>query len=110
MDDEIPPVVAPKQKDAPKEEPADNSPLKPAPSQPARGTPSTSKTSKGKRKLNEETKPSVAPPKKVKTENVCHYLHELAFVEPFTFYFLEGERAYLIIPKPWITLKKCIID
>ncbi|XP_028755319.1 transcription initiation factor IIF subunit alpha isoform X3 [Neltuma alba] len=74
MDDELPAVVAPKQKDVPKEEPADNSPSKPAPSAPARGTPSTSKTSKGKRKLNEETKTPIAPPKKelkssVKDEN-----------------------------------------
>ncbi|KAF7840559.1 Transcription initiation factor IIF subunit alpha [Senna tora] len=70
MDDELPPAVAPKQKDAPKEEPADNSPLKPTSAPPARATPSTSKSSKGKRKLNEETKASnSAPPKKVKTEN-----------------------------------------
>ncbi|KAJ1405538.1 Winged helix-like DNA-binding domain superfamily [Sesbania bispinosa] len=72
MDDEVgaPPVVASKQKDAPKEEPADNSPLKPTATGTARGTSSTSKSSKGKRKLNEETKASNgAPPKKVKTEN-----------------------------------------
>ncbi|KAJ7949507.1 Transcription initiation factor IIF subunit alpha like [Quillaja saponaria] len=72
MDDEtFSSVLAPKQKDAPKEEPADNSPLKPAPSGPSRGTPPTSKSAKGKRKLNgEEAKASNgAPPKKVKTEN-----------------------------------------
>ncbi|KAJ1427151.1 Winged helix-like DNA-binding domain superfamily [Sesbania bispinosa] len=72
MDDEVgaPPVLASKQKDAPKEEPADNSPLKPTATGTARGTSSTSKSSKGKRKLNEETKASNgAPPKKVKTEN-----------------------------------------
>ncbi|KAK7262109.1 hypothetical protein RJT34_29669 [Clitoria ternatea] len=71
MDDEPggPPAIASKQKDAPKEEPADNSHLKPATTGTARGT-SSSKPSKGKRKLNEETKASnVAPPKKVKTEN-----------------------------------------
>lgn len=77
MDDEIglTPVL-PKAKDAPKEEPADNSPLKSASSGSAKGTPSTSKSSKGKRKLNgDEAKASNgAPPKKVKTENVCHYL------------------------------------
>ena len=81
MDDEvgIPPVIASKQKDAPKEEPADNSPLKPAAAGTARGTPSTSKSSKGKRKLNEESKASNgAQPKKVKTENVCHCFFELA--------------------------------
>ncbi|KAI4295992.1 hypothetical protein L6164_035985 [Bauhinia variegata] len=68
VDDDVglPPVIAPK---VPKEEPSDNSPLKPAPSGPSKGTPSTSK-SKGKRKLNEETKASNgAAPKKVKTEN-----------------------------------------
>ncbi|XP_061340767.1 transcription initiation factor IIF subunit alpha-like [Gastrolobium bilobum] len=72
MDDEVgvPPVVATKQKDALKEEPVDNSPSKPTATGPARGTPSSSKSSKGKRKLNEEAKPSNgATPKKVKTEN-----------------------------------------
>ncbi|KAK7363803.1 hypothetical protein VNO77_05961 [Canavalia gladiata] len=64
----VPTVSASKQKDAPKEEPADNSQLKPGAAT-ARGT-SNSKSSKGKRKLNEETKASNgAPPKKVKTEN-----------------------------------------
>ncbi|XP_057960725.1 transcription initiation factor IIF subunit alpha isoform X2 [Malania oleifera] len=54
MEDDIglPPALAPKQKDAPKEEPVDKSPLKPAPSASARGTPPTSKSTKGKRKLN----------------------------------------------------------
>uniref|UniRef100_A0A5B7BCI8 Transcription initiation factor IIF subunit alpha n=1 Tax=Davidia involucrata TaxID=16924 RepID=A0A5B7BCI8_DAVIN len=73
MDDEIglSPVLAPKQKDAPKEEPIDNSPLKPASSGSARGTPTTSKSAKGKRKINgDDVKASNgAPPKKVKTEN-----------------------------------------
>ncbi|THG08252.1 hypothetical protein TEA_011002 [Camellia sinensis var. sinensis] len=55
MEDDISPVLAPKQKDAPKEEPVDNSPLKPASSGSARGTPTTSKSAKGKRK---EVKPS----------------------------------------------------
>nr|KYP58293.1 Transcription initiation factor IIF subunit alpha [Cajanus cajan] len=63
----VPPVIAIKQKDATEEEPADNSPLKAAATGTARGT---SKPSKGKRKLNEETKASNgAPPKRVKTEN-----------------------------------------
>ena len=68
------PVLAPKQKDAPKEEPADNSPMKPAPSASARGTPNTSKSAKGKRKANgDDTKASNgAPPKKVKSESVCY--------------------------------------
>ncbi|XP_022716188.1 transcription initiation factor IIF subunit alpha-like isoform X2 [Durio zibethinus] len=63
------PVLAPKQKDAPKEEPADNSPMKPAPS--ARGTPTTSKSAKAKRKVNgDDTKGSNgAPLKKVKSES-----------------------------------------
>ncbi|KAL5576328.1 hypothetical protein UlMin_018027 [Ulmus minor] len=71
MDDDIgiSPVVPPKQKDAPKEEPVDNSPLKPTPGS-AKGNQSNSKSSKGKRKLNGDDKPSNnAPPKKVKTEN-----------------------------------------
>ncbi|XP_047163284.1 transcription initiation factor IIF subunit alpha-like [Vigna umbellata] len=71
MDDEVgnPPVIATKQKDAPKEEPVDISPSKPAATGPARGTPS-SKSSKGKRKSNEEVKPAnTATPKKVKQEN-----------------------------------------
>ncbi|PON91348.1 Transcription initiation factor [Trema orientale] len=72
MDDEIgvSPTVAPK-KDGPKEEPADNSPLKSTPPSSAKGTPSNSKSAKGKRKLNgDDAKPSNgAPPKKVKTEN-----------------------------------------
>lgn len=76
MDDEIglPPAVAPK-KEAPKEEPADNTPVKPVPSGSAKGTPSSSKSSKAKRKLNgDDAKTSNgALPKKVKTENVGHY-------------------------------------
>ncbi|XP_022720691.1 transcription initiation factor IIF subunit alpha isoform X2 [Durio zibethinus] len=65
------PVLAPKQKDAPKEEPAENSPIKPAPSASARGTPSTSKSAKGKRKANgDDTKASNGTPlKKVKSES-----------------------------------------
>ncbi|KAG5561283.1 hypothetical protein RHGRI_004344 [Rhododendron griersonianum] len=71
LEDDTSPVLAPKQKDAPKEEPVDNSPLKQASSGSARGTPTTSK-SKGKRKTNgDDVKASNigAPPKKVKTEN-----------------------------------------
>ncbi|GMJ14550.1 hypothetical protein like AT4G12610 [Hibiscus trionum] len=64
------PVLAPKQKDAPKEEPADNSPAKPAPSASARGTPAASKSSKGKRKASgDDAKASNGTPvKKVKSE------------------------------------------
>ncbi|KAH8486028.1 hypothetical protein Peur_070446 [Populus x canadensis] len=72
MDDDISPVLAPKQKDVvPKEEAADISPAKPTPSGSAKGTPSTSKSAKGKRKLNGEDAKSSngAPVKKVKTEN-----------------------------------------
>ncbi|KAJ4826690.1 Transcription initiation factor IIF subunit alpha [Turnera subulata] len=70
MEDDISPVLAPKQKDAVKEEPADNSPSKPIASGAAKGTPS-SKSAKGKRKSNgDDAKASNgAPPKKVKTEN-----------------------------------------
>ncbi|KAE9452643.1 hypothetical protein C3L33_15455, partial [Rhododendron williamsianum] len=66
MEDDTSPVLAPKQKDAPKEEPSYNSPLKQTSSGSARGTPTTSK-SKGKRKTNgDDVKASnkVAPPKK----------------------------------------------
>ncbi|XP_038995195.1 transcription initiation factor IIF subunit alpha-like isoform X1 [Hibiscus syriacus] len=64
------PVLALKQKDAPKEEPADNSPMKPAPSASAKGTAAASKSSKGKRKPNGgDTKASNGTPvKKVKSE------------------------------------------
>ncbi|XP_058070786.1 transcription initiation factor IIF subunit alpha [Magnolia sinica] len=69
MDDEIgmSPVLAPKQKDAPKEEPTDNSPSKPAP---ARGTPQ-SKSSKAKRKSSSDDAKSAngAPSKKAKADN-----------------------------------------
>lgn len=71
----FPPVsTTNKQKDSPKEEPVDISPSKPAPSTSAKGTPSASKSAKGKRKLNgDDAKASnAAPPKKVKTENVCY--------------------------------------
>lgn len=74
MEDEVgfSPILAPKHKDTPKkEEPADNSPAKPAPSGSGRATPSTSKSAKGKRKSNgdDARAPSGAPLKKVKTEN-----------------------------------------
>jgi hypothetical protein len=77
-------VTAAKQKE-PKEEPVDNSPAKPTATGPSRGTP-TSKSSKGKRKTNEEAKPSIGvPPKKVKTENVslCFLLASLIMTAPF---------------------------
>ncbi|KAK6932814.1 Transcription initiation factor IIF, alpha subunit [Dillenia turbinata] len=69
------PALVPKQKDAPKEEPIDNSPLKPAPSGSARGNSTSSKSSKGKRKLDETKAANGAPPKKelktsVKEENL----------------------------------------
>ncbi|XP_052201929.1 transcription initiation factor IIF subunit alpha isoform X2 [Diospyros lotus] len=73
MEDDVglSPVLAPNQKDAPKEEPVDNSPLKTAASGSTRGTPTPSKSAKGKRKMNgDDAKASnVAPPKKAKTEN-----------------------------------------
>ncbi|XP_030491180.1 transcription initiation factor IIF subunit alpha isoform X2 [Cannabis sativa] len=68
MDDDInvSPTVATKQKDGPKEEPAEISPVKSTPSASAKGAPSNSKSAKGKRKLNgDDAKPSNgAPPKK----------------------------------------------
>ncbi|KAL8469108.1 hypothetical protein ACS0TY_032083 [Phlomoides rotata] len=70
-EEDISPVLAPK-KEAPKEEPVDNSsPLKSTTSTAGRGTPSTSKSSKAKRKTSgEESKTSnSAPLKKMKTEN-----------------------------------------
>lgn len=69
MDEEDRPslVLAPKKE--PKEEPSDNSPAKSVSGVASRGTPA-SKSTKGKRKSVDETKPSSsAPPKKVKTEN-----------------------------------------
>lgn len=68
-------MLAPKQKDVPKEEPADNSPMKSATAS-ARSTPPTSKSSKGKRKSNGDDMKTTngGPPKKVKTENVSLYL------------------------------------
>eukprot|EP00262_Sarcandra_glabra_P001346 TRINITY_DN1140_c0_g1_i1.p1 TRINITY_DN1140_c0_g1~~TRINITY_DN1140_c0_g1_i1.p1 ORF type:complete len:541 (+),score=165.02 TRINITY_DN1140_c0_g1_i1:179-1801(+) len=73
MDDEIglSPVLAPKQKDAPKEEPTDNSPSKTIPPGSARGTPSSSKSGKAKRKPNgDDVKMSNgASAKKVKMDN-----------------------------------------
>ncbi|XWS18138.1 hypothetical protein CRYUN_Cryun32bG0016400 [Craigia yunnanensis] len=73
VDDDISfnPVLAPKQKDSPKEEPADNGPTKPAPSASTRGTPTTSKSAKGKRKANDDdTNGSNGTPlKKVKSES-----------------------------------------
>lgn len=76
------PVLAPKQKDAPKEEPVDNSPLKPISSAPARGVASsTSKSAKGKRKVSADDAKAttVVPSKKAKTENVsfCNVLVQI---------------------------------
>ncbi|XP_022868307.1 transcription initiation factor IIF subunit alpha-like isoform X1 [Olea europaea var. sylvestris] len=71
MEDDISPVLAPK-KEALKEEPVENnSPLKSAASGSSRGTPPTSKSSKGKRKVSgEESKTTNSTPmKKSKTEN-----------------------------------------
>lgn len=73
MDDEngSSPVLAPKQKDALKEEPLDNSPSKTATAGSARGTPSQSKSSKAKRKpgADDLKMANGTPSKKVKTEN-----------------------------------------
>lgn len=89
MDDEvagngISPVLAPKQKDVPKEEPVEDTPTKAAAvtAGSSKGVSPASKTSKGKRKLNsDDAKPSSNAPssKKVKTEAVCH-----SWPSPFT--------------------------
>ncbi|KAJ0965200.1 hypothetical protein J5N97_026338 [Dioscorea zingiberensis] len=65
------PVLAPKQKDAPKDEPADNSPSKSAPNGSTKSTPPSSKSSKAKRKPGSDDVKSSnnAPSKKMKTEN-----------------------------------------
>ncbi|GAB2246531.1 hypothetical protein Droror1_Dr00002024 [Drosera rotundifolia] len=67
-EDRSSPVLAPKVKDAVKEEPAEN---KPVLGGSAKGTPSPSKSAKGKRKTNgDDTKsPNTIPAKKVKLEN-----------------------------------------
>ncbi|CAA6672362.1 unnamed protein product [Spirodela intermedia] len=64
------PVLAPKQKDLPKEEPAETTPSKPAPSAATKGTPTSAKPSKSKRKLggDEVKTPIGGTVKKVKTE------------------------------------------
>lgn len=78
------PVLAPKQKDVPKEEPVDNSPSKTVPAASARGTPSQSKSSsKVKRKpgVDDVKTANGAPTKKLKTDNVCHFLsHSLTSI------------------------------
>ncbi|KAK1387837.1 Transcription initiation factor IIF subunit alpha [Heracleum sosnowskyi] len=65
------PILAPKQKDAPKEEPVDNSPLKLISLAPAHGASSSSKSAKGKRKVSSDDAKAatVVPSKKAKTEN-----------------------------------------
>ncbi len=68
-------MLAPKQKDQPKDEPVDNSPAKPTPSGHARGTPPASK-SKQKRKSGggDDSKASGgAASKKAKVESVSSY-------------------------------------
>eukprot|EP01018_Ginkgo_biloba_P038018 Gb_28673 [translate_table: standard] len=74
VDDEIglSPVLAPKQKDVPKEELADITPTKEKTSTSSRATPATTKSAKTKRKsANDDVKPSgVGSTKKAKTETV----------------------------------------
>lgn len=77
VEDDISPVLAPKHKEALKEEPVENSnATKSAAAASAKGTPPTSKTAKGKRKINgEEAKATTgAPLKKVKSETVSNAL------------------------------------
>ncbi|KAM0942991.1 putative transcription factor C2H2 family [Dioscorea sansibarensis] len=65
------PVLAPKLKDGPKDEPADNSPSKSAPNGSTKSTPPSSKSAKTKRKPGSDDAKSSngAPSKKMKTEN-----------------------------------------
>ncbi|GAB2301030.1 hypothetical protein Dimus_035066 [Dionaea muscipula] len=77
------PVLAPKLKDAIKEEPSENSPSKPVPGGSTKGTPSSSKPAKGKRKTNGDD-PKAAnhtPAKKVKIENVNICLLSILSIE-----------------------------
>ncbi|KAL9996834.1 putative transcription initiation factor IIF, alpha subunit [Helianthus debilis subsp. tardiflorus] len=90
IEDESSPVLAPKannnggpskrNNNPLKEEPVDNSPSKPAAATTsARGTPSSNKSAKGKRKSTEENKPSngaATASKKVKTENDVKHVKE----------------------------------
>ncbi|OAY63241.1 Transcription initiation factor IIF subunit alpha [Ananas comosus] len=71
-EEETSPVLVPKHKEAPKDEPVENSPSKPTPpSGSARSTPSASKSSKSKRKTGSDDAKSAngATAKKVKTES-----------------------------------------
>ncbi|KAL8116798.1 hypothetical protein AgCh_023092 [Apium graveolens] len=65
LEDEISasPILAPKRKDAPKEEPVDKSPLKPISSASTCGTSFTSKSAKGKRKVSSDDAKDVKPVK-----------------------------------------------
>lgn len=73
VDDEIglSPVLAPKQKDIPKEEPVETTPTKEKTSPSSSATPTTAKSQKGKRKSgSDDVKPSgVGSTKKLKTED-----------------------------------------
>lgn len=83
VEDDISPVLAPKHKEALKEEPVENSNAmkSAAAASAAKGTPPTSKSAKGKRKINgEEAKATTgAPLKKVKSETVSNALLLLLF-------------------------------
>ncbi|OMO76881.1 Transcription initiation factor IIF, alpha subunit [Corchorus capsularis] len=98
------PVLVPKKEL--KEEPIDNSPAKPAPSASARGTPTTSKSAKGKRKANDDDNEASngSPLKKAKSETVCYQssktwlftvmdIKEICFEFQFDFYFLMFQET-----------------
>lgn len=75
MEDEtaMSPVLAPKLKDGPKDEPVDNSPLKPTPAGSTRGTPSNSKSKAKKKSGSDEVKTTnSALVKKVMIDNAFH--------------------------------------
>lgn len=69
-EDSSSPVLAPKRKEGPKEEPQESTPVKPSNAAPGRTTPASTAASKGKRKAGtDDSKPSPqASSKKVKTE------------------------------------------
>eukprot|EP00250_Pteridium_aquilinum_P028593 c37436_g1_i1 orf=57-1688(+) len=70
-EDNSSPVLAPKRKEVPKEEPGDSTPAKPANAAPGRTTPANTAVSKGKRKAgtdDSKSSPAAASSKKVKTE------------------------------------------
>jgi hypothetical protein len=84
QDDESSPVLAPKQKDQPKDEPVDNSPAKPTPSSGhARSTPPASKSKQKRKAGGDDAKTSGGTAsKKVKVESVSKLCSLYIFKNP----------------------------